>query len=168
MKEMQFRQDLYYRLNAFSIWIPPLRERKEDIPVLLENFVFHYAQKINKPVKKIDPQISEALIRYDFPGNIRELKNMVERAVILCDGEMLSLQTFPTVGFPTSETFQKPSEAKVPSELNLQKTLQNTEKRLLLQALEKAQHNKSKAAALLHISRQSLHRRLKRLGLQSE
>jgi DNA-binding NtrC family response regulator len=164
VNENTFREDLYYRLSAFTIPVPPLRQRKEDIPLLLENFVSHYSRKINKPVKKVDKQVTEALMAYNFPGNIRELKNMVERAVILCDGDTLYLQHFPIFRSESLSPLGYSPEGKEHG-LHLEKTLELTEKRLILQALEKANYNKSKAAELLNISRQSLHRRLNRLGL---
>ena len=89
VEERQFRADLYYRLNVFPIVIPPLRERREDIPVLVNYFVSKYAQAMNKRIEKIPPEVIEALLRYPWPGNIRELQNFIERAVILSDGQVL-------------------------------------------------------------------------------
>jgi DNA-binding NtrC family response regulator len=163
--EDTFREDLYYRLSIFTIHIPPLRQRKEDIPLLLENFVSHYSHKINKPLKTIDNQVTEALMAYDFPGNIRELKNMIERAVIVCESDTLHLQHFPITQATKYDASEHVADEEEASYQDLAETLERTEKRLILQALVKANHNKSKAANLLNISRQSLHRRLKRLGL---
>lgn len=160
-----FREDLYYRLSAFTIHIPSLRQRKEDIPLLLENFVSHYSHKINKPLKTIDNRVTDALMGYDFPGNVRELKNMVERAVILCDDDTLYLQHFPIIQATKDDSIEKLPDEEESSHQDLEETLERTERRLIFQALEKANQNKSKAAELLNISRQSLHRRLKRLGL---
>ncbi len=84
-----FREDLYYRLNVFPILVPPLRERKEDIPLLVRHFVRKYAAKTGKPVRETSQKVMDQLMSYDWPGNIRELENVIERAVILCEGERL-------------------------------------------------------------------------------
>jgi transcriptional regulator with PAS, ATPase and Fis domain len=165
VNENTFREDLYYRLSAFTITVPPLRQRKEDIPLLLENFVAHYSHKINKSVKTIDVRVTDALMTYDFPGNIRELKNMVERAVIVCDSDTLHLQHFPITQATKYDSSENLPDEKEYSHQDLEETLEHTERQLILKALENASHNKSKAAELLNISRQSLHRRLNRLGL---
>jgi DNA-binding NtrC family response regulator len=165
VNENTFREDLYYRLSTFTIPVPPLRDRKEDIPLLIDNFVTHFFQKMNKAVKAIDQQVTEALMAYDFPGNIRELKNMVERAVILCDDDTLYLQHFPITQATKHDSSENLPNEEESSHQDLEEMLERTERRLIFQALEKANHNKSKAAELLNISRQSLHRRLKRLGL---
>jgi formate hydrogenlyase transcriptional activator len=89
VEQREFRADLYYRLNVFPITIPPLRERREDIPVLTNYFVAKYAQAMNKRIEKVPPEVIEALLRYPWPGNIRELQNFIERAVILSDGRIL-------------------------------------------------------------------------------
>jgi formate hydrogenlyase transcriptional activator len=89
VEQREFRADLYYRLNVFPITIPPLRERREDIPVLTNYFVAKYAQAMNKRIEKVPPEVIEALMRYPWPGNIRELQNFIERAVILSDGRIL-------------------------------------------------------------------------------
>lgn len=161
----KFREDLYYRLSAFVIHVPSLRERKEDIPFLVENFVQHFSRKTNKPIKHIEPSVFETLMIYDFPGNIRELKNIVERAVILCEGTTLYSEHFPFSQDNTTNLDVFPPSEQKPGRADLDSMLANTEKRLILEALDQAEGNKSQAAKLLHISRQSLHRRIKKLGL---
>jgi formate hydrogenlyase transcriptional activator len=94
--EQQFRIDLYYRLNVFPIGIPPLRHRPEDIPMLVAHFVQRYADKMNRRIEKIPSDAMETLLRYSWPGNIRELQNFIERAVILTDGDSLRLPELPT------------------------------------------------------------------------
>jgi formate hydrogenlyase transcriptional activator len=86
-----FRIDLYYRLNVFPIAVPPLRERKEDIPMLVEYFVDRYASKAGKKIRRIHTELMDRLITYPWPGNIRELQNVIERSVILCEGEDFSV-----------------------------------------------------------------------------
>ncbi len=89
MRDKQFRADLYYRLNVFPIAVPPLRERREDIPQLVAYFVAKYARKMNRQIRDIPPDVMEALIRYEWPGNVRELQNLLQRAVILSPGDVL-------------------------------------------------------------------------------
>lgn len=165
--ENRFREDLYYRLNAFTIHIPPLRQRPEDLPLLIENFVSHFSQKIKKPIKTFDPRVIEMLMQYDFPGNVRELKNMIERAVILCEGNTLCPQHFFINTPQTGDTDNTEANDAASTEIALEPALQQAEARLILQALEHTGYNKTKASELLRISRQSLHRRIKRLGIKT-
>ncbi len=154
----RFRADLYHRLNTFRIHVPPLRERKEDIPELLENFIRFYASKMNRPVDAMEEKAVERLTAYAFPGNVRELKNMVERAVILCDGNRLLLKHFPTL-LPDAQEHPQFNDGPETFDLAI------TEKNLVVRALKKASGNKSKASKLLNISRQALDRRIVRFGL---
>jgi len=94
INENKFRKDLYYRLNSFIIKIPPLKDHKEDIPLLLDHFMQLFSRKLKKDVNRIDNNVAEKLGDYPFPGNVRELKNMVERAVILCNSQTLNLKHF--------------------------------------------------------------------------
>jgi DNA-binding NtrC family response regulator len=156
----EFRLDLYHRISSFIIHLPPLRERKEDIELLLRYFIDYYASLLGKPVKKVDSNIAKELSDYHFPGNIRELKNMVERAIIISEGDVLKLNDFQ-VNTNTSNS------------LNLNTVNDNqeiwdlelAEKILIKKALEKSNNNKSKAADLLKISWQSLDRRMKKFEL---
>ncbi len=161
-----FREDLYYRLNAFVIHAPPLRQRKEDILLLLENFTDFYARKMNKPVQGIDANTVKSLTNYEFPGNVRELKNMVERALILCEGDTLHPRHFPILQAKEQALPKYSSDVEAQTGLDLEQTLELTEKQLIIQALENTNYNKSKASELLHISRQSRHRRLRRFGIE--
>ncbi len=158
VRKKEFRADLYQRLNTFRIHIPPLRDRKEDIPRLLETFICFYASKINRPVDSVDEKALEYLMQYPFQGNVRELKNMVEQAVILCDGVKLSLRHFPSVNQAMKEY---PELDKKPEILDLAMT----EKNLVARALKKTGGNKSEASRLLNISRQALDRRLSKFEL---
>jgi formate hydrogenlyase transcriptional activator len=90
--EKRFRSDLYYRLNVFPIVLPPLRERREDIPLLVRHFVQHYARRLHKRIATIPASTMTALVEYPWPGNIRELQNVVERAVILCESDTLAIE----------------------------------------------------------------------------
>lgn len=158
VRKNKFRPDLYHRLNTFRIHIPPLRERKEDIPKLLENFIRFYSSKINHNVDSIEEKAVERLMEYAFPGNVRELKNMVERAVILCDENRLSLKHFPSI-MPASKKYPQSNISQETFDLAL------AEKDMITRALKKTCGNKSKASKLLNISRQSLERRIIKFGL---
>jgi len=150
-----FREDLYYRLNVVSILAPPLRERKEDIPLLAQNFLAKYTARHRKKVKSIPPQVLDQLCRYSWPGNVRELENAMERAIILSTGENVLLEDLP----PEMElTF--PREESSPS------SLKEAERKLILDALRATGGNQSRAAQLLGIHRTSLWRKLKIYDIQ--
>ncbi|MCP4552680.1 MAG: sigma-54-dependent Fis family transcriptional regulator [Bacteroidetes bacterium] len=158
-EENKFRFDLYHRLSSFVIHISPLRDRTEDIPILLNYFIQIYIKKMAKSIKTIDKKIAEELIRYSFPGNVRELKNMVERAVIVCEGDELKISHF------MFDRNKLKTKASIQDEsLNLDMA----EQQLIVKALERSDYNKSRAASLLNISWQSLDRRLKKHGINGK
>ena len=163
--ENTFRKDLYYRLNAFTIHIPPLRQRPEDLPFLIENFARYFSKKINKPIKTTAPRAIESLTNYHFPGNIRELKNMVERAVILCEGNTLYPQHFLIQPLRKRESNDAAPKEELTTSMALEQKLDRMETRLIQEALAQTDYNKTRAAKLLQISRQSLHRRIERLKI---
>ena len=101
--EKQFRMDLYYRLNVFPVAVPPLRHRLEDIPTLVAHFALRYAERMAKQIEKIPSDSMEALVRYPWPGNIRELQNFIERAVILSQGDVLRLPALPSIAAAPNE-----------------------------------------------------------------
>lgn len=158
LDENKFRSDLYYRLNSFEITIPPLRERKDDIPTLLDYFLKIISLKLNKKVPTVDPSILKALMGYNFPGNVRELRNMVERALILCEGNKLTLKYF--TGLATMDELPFIDDEK--EEFF---DLDEAEKRLIIKALQKTDYKKSETAQLLNITRQSLDRRLEKYDI---
>ena len=160
--ENKFRLDLFHRLSIFEIEIAPLRERKEDIPVLMNNFIRQFNYKMDKKVNGAERAVLELLNGYAFPGNIRELKNMLERAVILCEGDTLLLKHFK-IGQNNSIATQDQvnSEKEIPFTFDLEENI----KQLVLKALEQCGNNKSKAAKLLNITWQALDRRTKKYGL---
>lgn len=157
--ENRFRQDLYHRINTFVIEIPPLRERAEGIPTLFAHYLDYYAKKFERPVPRVDKDLMEALLQYDFPGNVRELKHMVERALILCEGDTMGFEHFDHLKIK----IQKPVINNIPP--NNAKSLDVIEKESIEHALREAGNNKSQAARILNISRQSLDRKLDRLGI---
>ncbi len=157
-EEKRFRLDLYHRLSTFIIHVPPLRERKEDIPLLLNYFAEEFARKLNKKIKGIEMKAIEALVEYPFPGNVRELRNMVERAVILCEKDRLRL-----IDFHTARSLQQRSKSGSDDIETLD--LEELEKAAIIKAIKKANYNKSAAARMLNISFQALDRRIKKYNL---
>ena len=155
IESRQFRLDLFHRLNTLTINIPPLRERPEDIEPLLRYFVDYFAQKLNKAIPKISTQLFETIKTYDFPGNVRELRNMVERAMIFCNTQTLSPIDFQF----TDKKGMKTTNAVV---LNLEEQEQN----LILAALNECGYNQVMAAQMLGISRDSLIRRMKKFNIK--
>jgi len=154
--EKQFRNDLYYRLNVFPILIPPLRDRRADIPLLVAHFVNIYAQRMNKHIEKIPSAAMEALLHYDWPGNIRELQNFVERSVILTTGRILNP--------PVAELSKRRSVAR-PT------TLKECEREHILKAVEEANWviaGPRGAAARLGLARSTLMYRMRKLAIMNE
>ncbi|MGB3941542.1 MAG: sigma 54-interacting transcriptional regulator [Candidatus Manganitrophaceae bacterium] len=154
----EFREDLYYRIRVFPIRVPPLRERKDDIFPLIKHFMAKFSKETGKQITHIAPAALEYLLSYDYPGNIRELENMIEHAFVTSPGPTLSIEHLPKpVGALSKETQPLTTGAG---------TLANQEKTLVLKALEKADWNQAKAAAELGISRSTLWRRLKEFGIK--
>jgi DNA-binding NtrC family response regulator len=154
-----FRKDLYHRLNLFRIDIPPLRKRKEDIPLLFDFFITDLSRKLGKPIQKIEKSAISKLMDYNFPGNVRELKNIIERAVIMCDRDILTENCFSIIDALSIKN--KQAEPDILECFNLN----DVEKESILKALKKSKNNKSKAALLLNISRQALDRKMKKLNI---
>ncbi|MCD4695484.1 MAG: sigma-54 dependent transcriptional regulator [Bacteroidales bacterium] len=160
VKNKIFRNDLFHRLNLFNIHIPPLRERKEDIPELFHYFVDFYVQKLEKQIVRIDNKIIPKLLKYNFPGNVRELKNFIERAVILCDTDVLSLDCFNNLDILIDENNY--SNISVGDSLSLPAI----ERDCIIKALQKAKNNKTQAARFLNISRQALDRKINKYRIE--
>ncbi len=159
----EFRQDLYYRINVIEIPVPPLRERLEDIPQLVEHFIEKLAKQSGSPAPRIAPAALEQLRHYRFPGNVRELENILERAFALCEGNLIQ----PTdLGItPATEPLATDDSWKQ-GHLSLEQHLANIEREEILKALEANNHNKTAAARQLGMSFRSLRYRLKKLGLE--
>jgi two-component system response regulator HydG len=157
-----FREDLYYRLNVVDLKLPPLRERREDIPLLAEHFLGHFSEKNRKEIKGITPRAMDRLIRYDWPGNVRELMNAVERGVVLSQSEYLNEEVFPILRSVSSEGFLPvlPTGDDVADF-----PLETVEKATILKTLESAGGNKSETARRLGITRKTLHKKLKKYGV---
>ncbi|GAQ95364.1 two-component system, NtrC family, response regulator HydG [Thermodesulfovibrio aggregans] len=156
VQEGSFREDLYWRLNVVRINLPPLRERKEDIPLLVNHFLNKFSKENNKPIPQLEPEVMELLLSYDWPGNIRELANVMERAVVLSPSGLISIKHLP-------RRIQEKTGwvAKNESSLNLLEL----EKSLIIKALNTTGWNQTKAAEILGISRKQLRTKMKHHGL---
>jgi two-component system, NtrC family, response regulator HydG len=165
MKEIEakrFREDLYYRLNVVTLKVPPLKDRKDDIPLLAQHFLKSFSEKNQKTIKGFTPQAMDRLIRYNWPGNVRELMNAVERGVVLTRNDYIDEMDIPFV--KDNETESRALPAKVdPSNISLEEV----EKSTILRTLESANGNKSEAARRLGITRRTLHKKLKKYGVMA-
>jgi DNA-binding NtrC family response regulator len=160
--EGRFREDLYYRLNVYPIELPPLRERKEDIPVLAAHFLVQLSENVSKKIGGFSPGALEAMTRYRWPGNIRELQNCIERAVIVARGNVIDVGDLPEY------LFDQPSPATAGGSLptRLDEELERCERAYILLALEQSGGVQVKAAELLGVSERSLWHRIKKLGIK--
>jgi DNA-binding NtrC family response regulator len=147
-----FREDLYYRLNVVNILVPPLRERKDDLPLLITSFLKEFAAENGKTVEGIDEKARAALYAYDWPGNVRELRNCVESAVVMAKGQVITEGDLP----PTLRTKSDEGWIRIP----LGSTLEESEKIVIRDTLSSLKGNKSKTAEILAIGRKTLHRKL--------
>ncbi len=169
MQRGSFREDLYYRLNVIRINLPPLRERSEDIPLLIDYFLKKFCAAQNKKIKKVSSLAMRVLCSYSYPGNIRELENIIERCVTLEESDQLTAENIPRKLFETDANWVGLTEADVgPEGIDLDKTLESFERRLITRALEVAGNSRTKAAGLLGISLRSLRYRLMKLGMEAD
>ncbi len=155
-----FRDDLFYRLNVVSLEIPPLRQRKDDIPLLAQHFLEDHSNRNKKTIKGFTPKAMDAILRYDWPGNVRELMNAVERGVVLARGDYLDDRELRLN--PESEL--QAAETRIFADENIG-PLEQVEKTTILRTLEAAGGNKSEAARKLGITRKTLHKKLKKYGV---
>ena len=163
-----FREDLYYRLNVIPITLPPLRERREDIPLLAEHFLKRFYQRREQPVRPLSAGVLQAFMRYPWPGNVRELENACERIAQTCTCDTVKIGCVPiSVLFHRSDEAAEPivETHAHPSSVSLEERLKDVEQGLITWALKVAGGNKSKAAELLQIKRSTLGDRIKKLGL---
>ena len=173
-KRGAFRQDLFYRLNVFQIALPPLRERESDALLLATSFVREFNRQFGKQVTGLDEAAARALQRYDFPGNVRQLRNTIEQAMILAKGEVLTLDLFPVLanqvkssapecGTPLEISGALPLPEQLEELRKRELSILEVERKIIRQALGESQGNKTQAAALLKISRYALRRRIQRV-----
>jgi DNA-binding NtrC family response regulator len=157
VKSGKLREDLYYRLNVFAIELPTLRQRKEDLALLIQSFLADFNVRNNKNVSALDAAAMRILEQYNWPGNVRELRNVIERAVILSSGEFIDPKHLPPL------VTESPDVAKPTLSLTPGTTVEEAERRLILMTLEHTRDNKTRAAEILGISLKTLHNKLNRL-----
>jgi two-component system response regulator HydG len=156
----RFREDLYYRLNVVTLHVSPLRSRREDIPLLAQHFLIHFAGQNHKTIKGFTPQAMDRLLRYAWPGNVRELMNAIERGVVLSRSEYLDEAELPLISAAEGVTEPLPGGMQ-----DGEAPLEEVEKAAILKSLAAAEGNKSEAARRLGITRRTLHQKLKKWGL---
>ena len=167
VKEGTFREDLYYRLNVIPIQLPPLRERKDDIPILAKHFIEKYSQEFSKEIRNISIYALELLMDYQFPGNIRELENIIERSVALETSNIILPENL--VLSEGLEEAQPLTEFHISDKgILLDDELENIERQWIRKALEKSRGSKIKAAELLHITADALRKRIKKLKIEED
>ncbi len=152
VKKGTFREDLYYRLNVVSIRVPPLRERKEDIPLLIDFFLKKYNAKHKKNIKGFTREVRDMLMKYDYPGNVRELENITERAVVLTRGDCISKEDLPAFSDETKDLLEK----------NMKGTVETIERNMILDALNSSEWVQTKAASILGLSERMLRYKIKK------
>jgi len=168
VEQGHFRQDLYYRLNVIQVDVPPLRERMPDLPLLAEHFLQKLAAQWGAPALTLAPEALTQLMGYRFPGNVRELENILERAATLSEGETIQAEDLrlPETGTPPQPPQESRAEPEAKAEGQLEDYLSNKEKEVIMHALERTRWNKTAAAKLLGISFRQLRYRLKKLGVE--
>jgi DNA-binding NtrC family response regulator len=165
MEDGRFREDLYYRLHVISIYLPPLRERKEDIPLLAQHFLEKYAQENNRTDVELAPEALDLMMDYDWPGNVRELENVIERAVVLTSGRRIGAELIPE-HVRKAPTFQIPQFVVPPEGISFKEVITDFEKRLIESTLEAAGGVQKRAAELLHIKPTTLNEMIKRYDIR--
>lgn len=168
LEEGKLREDLYYRLNLIRIYIPPLRERKEDISPLVQHFIDTFNRDFKKKVKRVHPSALQMMMEYDWPGNVRELKNLIERAVILESEEEILPEH---ISLPLSRHRDEKKNSSFPRKIEIPDegiSLEELERFYIMKSLEKAKGNKTLAAKLLGITRDTLRYRLKKYGVEDD
>ncbi len=170
VQEKTFREDLYYRLNVFPIKIPPLRERKEDIPLLVDYFINKYCVEIKTKVKNISKEALDLLMNYNWKGNVRELENAIERAVILCDGEVIDAEHFGLDQYMSNKFESESLEGVFTSASTLEsvakEALKEAETKRIIEVLRETKGNKTKAAEILKVSYKTLLTKIKEYGIE--
>jgi transcriptional regulator with PAS, ATPase and Fis domain len=166
IEEGKFREDLFYRLNVISLALPPLRKRKEDIPVLVNHFLTKYCEKMGRRLKRIAPKVMKIFESYPWPGNVRELENTIERIIAIEERETITESSLPEELLTPEGRHDRSYEIKPGFDLN--ETLDDISRTFIQQALQKASGNLKETAALLGINYRSLRYLIEKLGLRSE
>ena len=164
----EFREDLFYRLNVIHMRLPNLKERKDDIPLLAQHFLNQFSRELGKTIRHITPEAMKCLINYDYPGNVRELQNIIERAVALESSEALTTQNLLSYMDEKRDLTRGDITLDIPKDgIDLEQVVEDLEKTLILKALEKTKGIKKRAAELLHINFRSMRYRLEKYGLNN-
>jgi DNA-binding NtrC family response regulator len=167
MAENRFREDLYYRLNVITITLPPLRRKREDIPLLVAHFLEKYADENKRRVREVTPDAMRILMDHAWPGNVRELENTIERAVVLCTGDRIGPELLPdSLRYPAQT--EQPSMIVPADGLSLKDAVSRYERAMILQSLEMANGVQKKAAELLQLKPSTLNEMMKRLGIHAK
>jgi DNA-binding NtrC family response regulator len=161
VKEGRFRQDLYYRLNVFHIEVPALRQRRDDIPLLVDHFIRKFAERYDRRARRVTADTMDKLMRHSWPGNVRELEHVIERAIILTSGDEIT-----SVRLPEVDPDDVVADDVVPSGTNLAEHLKDVERKLIVEALRREMGVQARAARLLGISRSNLNYRIQRLNIE--
>src|SRR5271165_4498009 len=163
VRDGQFREDLFYRLNVISIDLPPLRQRREDIPLLTQHFLDYYANENGFASRRLSAEALRALMDYDWPGNVRELENTIERAVVLSSGPEISMDLLPDsmMGRGSSLTLHDP-----PSDASLFEIVEDVQRRVITDMLERCNWNQTEAAERFHVPLSTLNQKIRRLNIE--
>jgi Nif-specific regulatory protein len=159
VEEKRFREDLYYRLNVFPIYLPPLRDRRTDILLLAEHFLEKFNKEHHKNIRRISTPAIDMLMQYHWPGNVRELQNCLERAVLICEGEAIKAHHLP----PTLQTAES---SNTQSRLTFDQAVEAVEKELIIEALKKTNGNRTRAAEQLGITQRIINYKIDRYGIE--
>ncbi len=162
VREKQFREDLYYRLNVIQIWIPPIRDRKEDVMPLVEHFIERYNRRFERAIQGMTAEAEQMMLEHDWPGNVREIRNTIERAMVLEDNELIGPEN---IALGARELTSQPGATAHPAPRVGEASLQEMERSMLVEALEKCGGNQTRAAKMLGITRDTLRYRIKKFGL---
>jgi DNA-binding NtrC family response regulator len=163
VREGRFREDLFYRLNVISIELPPLRQRKEDIPLLVEHFLKKYAEENERPVRRITPEALRPLMAYSWPGNVRELENVIERAVVLSSGPEINVDLLPDSMMGRGSAFTMHDHS---SDSSLFEIVEDVERRVITDMLERCNWNQTEAAERFHVPLSTLNQKIRRLNIE--
>jgi transcriptional regulator with PAS, ATPase and Fis domain len=158
MEEKRFREDLFYRINVVPFMIPSLRDRMEDLSLLIDSFIKKITKKSGKRISAIEDEVIEKFHQYSWPGNIRELENVIEASIHLTSNESITTESLPD--------YMKESAVYPVGKKNLKDILEETEKRILTQSLSKYNHDRLEAAKALGISKSSMYEKLKKYGIE--
>src|ERR1700685_3716114 len=163
VREGRFREDLFYRLNVITIELPPLRQRREDIPLLVQFFLKKYAEENDRPVRRITPEALRPLLSYSWPGNVRELENVIERAVVLSSGSDITIDLLPDnlLGRGSALTLHDP-----PTDASLFEIVEDVERRIITDMLEKCNWNQTEAAERFKVPLSTLNQKIRRLNIE--